>query len=88
MCVCVCVDKGVILCFSWRSTVSVSEPGSYRSDLHKQKRWMALKPSVRSAAISSTGKVSVNKEFPLQLIQAKTFRQTNNGAASTVEKHD
>lgn len=53
-----CVDKGVnrhnvILCFSWRSTISVSEPGSYRSRLHKQKRWMTLKKRACSAAISA-----------------------------------
>ncbi len=37
---------------------------------------------------SSTGKVNVNKEFPLQRIQAKIFRQMNNSTTSTVVKPD
>lgn len=48
--VCACVDKGVSLCLSWRS--SVSEQRSYQSHLYKHKRRLTLKLSARSAAIS------------------------------------
>lgn len=65
------VDEGVILSFSWRSTMSVSKPGSYHSHLHKQRGWLALKRPVRCNQRGSTGKVRINTEFPLNL--AKTL---------------
>lgn len=78
MTVLMCVRVLIKVCFcafSRRSTLSVSEPGSYRCHLHKHKRRLTLKPSTRSPAISEAQQGKW--EFPLQLIQAKADKNTS-----------